>query len=359
MVPFRSLILLVCAFQAGPLLAGENEWTTNGPPGQVLAMAVDPGPGGSLYAATAMGIYRSTDKAASWTLVSHHLSGDQSATLLTIDPIDSSVLYAAAQRSSLSSPLWKSTDGGATWNAMTNGLPVSLYVRQLAALHGILYVVADKIYESRDAGTTWSVASVAFPPGTVVFDQQDPNLMYATNDTRFYRSTDGGQTWERSAGDGAFRGYPISSVAVDPLNFSRVYVGLATGAQSAFFESSDGGQTWALKTAGLDLNGYDISAIAIPSENPSIVFASISEPPTPCCMRLPPFGGLFRSVDGGQQWIRLSPKGSGYSLLSDSSGRFLFSATTAGVAVYEVVEIVRPAIESPARHRRVILHPFD
>jgi photosystem II stability/assembly factor-like uncharacterized protein len=358
MARVRTLILVICAVQASRLLAGENQWTTSGPPGQVLAIAMDSGPGGTLYAATAKGIYRSSDKAANWKLVGPDLSGYRPATFLAVDPLDPSVLYALAQQFYPSS-LWKSVDGGATWNALTNGLPSSYYLRQFAALPGVLYVVADKIYESKDAGTTWSVASTTFPPGNVVFDEQDPNLMYATNDTRFYRSTDGGQNWERSRGDSAFRGYPISSVAVEPGNFSRVYAGLATGAQSALFESTDGGETWALETAGMDLNGYEISAIAVPSENPSIVFASISEPPTPCCLRLPPFGGLFRSVDGGRQWIRLSPKGSGYSLHTDSAGRFLFAATTEGVAVYEVVEIVRPAVEPPARHRRMVLRPFN
>lgn len=142
-----------------------------------------------------------------------------------IDPRDSEVVYAAASVGGL----WKTTDGGQTWESLTDGQvplvyggivmdpqdPDTLYALlgefdgQVSSTYGFL---ANGLMRSRDAGATWELIGAdefnAASVTALVFGED--GTMYASTgqlqvyeappdqpDFGIFTSTDGGDTWER------------------------------------------------------------------------------------------------------------------------------------------------------------------
>src|SRR5207249_1145432 len=97
----------------------------------VYALAIDPRAPSTLYAGTsANGVYKSTDGGGSWAAASNGLPSYSSVRALAIDPSVPSTLYVATftsdpATSSSTISVYKSTDGGGSWAAASNGLPAS------------------------------------------------------------------------------------------------------------------------------------------------------------------------------------------------------------------------------------------
>ena len=121
------------------------------------ALIIDPTNPAILYAATASGLYKSYDGGAS----SNNIGFSNSAvTVLAIDPTNPFTLYANA----VGQGLFKSTDGGASWLAINNGL--------------------NALMEARS-----SVTALVVTPG-------NSNVLYAaTAGLGIFRSIDGGANW--------------------------------------------------------------------------------------------------------------------------------------------------------------------
>ncbi|MDC8011581.1 WD40/YVTN/BNR-like repeat-containing protein [Tahibacter soli] len=100
----------------------------------VLALAVSPADPQMLYAATAppyapasAAVYRSTDGGATWTSRSAGIAG-RSPRALLVDPNDATgnTVYVAVDGSTVNpGGVYRTTDGGATWNSHSLGLPVT------------------------------------------------------------------------------------------------------------------------------------------------------------------------------------------------------------------------------------------
>jgi photosystem II stability/assembly factor-like uncharacterized protein len=166
------------------------------------------------------GVYRSTDGGAVWQKVLYK-SEDIGAIDLAFDPQNSRTIYAALWNTrrppwSIYPPsygpgsgIFKSTDGGDTWQQLTVGLPTERVGRIGIALaptnSNLIYAIIDAkvggIYRSDDAGVSWRKMSDEkriWGRGwyfcNVVVDPKDPETVYVSN-TSLYRSTDGGKNW--------------------------------------------------------------------------------------------------------------------------------------------------------------------
>ena len=168
-------------------------------------------------------------------------------------------LYAAGTR------LWRSDNRGGQWRGASArvGTTFSDRITAIAVAardpNRMLLGNQNRILRNHAAlastGTTqWSgsaprwgwVSSLAFAP-------DDANVAYATYSTlgggaHVWRSADGGATWSALDGSGAGRlpDVPVHSIAIDPGNPQRLFLGSDIGV----FVSVDGGQHWAVEFTG-------------------------------------------------------------------------------------------------------------
>ena len=211
------------------------------------------------------GVYRSTDGGSTWKQVLGK-NDDTGAIDLCADPANPLIVYAAlwqtrrppwsvyAPTSGPGSGLYKSTDGGVTWNQITgNGFPSEGLGRIGTAVApgnngSRVYAVVDAreggIYRSDDAGQNWRLVSSdarvwqrGWYFGGITADPRDPNVVYVS-DTALYRSTDGGEHFD--AIKGAPGGDDYHTLWIAPDDPSRMILGSDQGAAI----SVDRGATW-------------------------------------------------------------------------------------------------------------------
>ena len=249
---------------------------------QIPQLAVDPSNPNRLFAAVLghpygpneeRGIYRSTDGGKNWTKVLS-VDANTGGYDVAIDPSNPRVVYAtlwAARQApwedgngyeALTGGVFKSTDGGDSWNKLTAGLPDNLVQAKVA----ISPNNPKRLY--------------------LTFSTTVPNE-YATNTGMgFYRSDDAGLTWTKATDDprSAMKigGGDLPVAVVDPTNADVVYsMGIITA------KSTDGGATWSsLKGAP---GGDDYQNMWI-------------NPAAPQVMLLVADQGAAVSVNGGITW---------------------------------------------------------
>ncbi len=150
--------------------------------------------------------------------------------------------------------LFKSTDGGETWQPLGGGLPNDIVQAHLSiaasAPQNLFAAVATpktvQLYKSTDAGASWTVATEDTRPAgrigggdlpVVRIDPQNPQTIYATS-TVCWKSTDGGKTWE--GWRGAPGGDDYQNIWISP-NDSNV---IALASDQGAIVTVNGGATW-------------------------------------------------------------------------------------------------------------------
>lgn len=266
-------------------------------------LAVDPNDATHLYAAilrgrggdrrvsppihSTFGIWESHDSGVTWTLLKAAPSTSLGATDLRIDPQTPTTLYA----SFWGDQIYKSTDGGATWNPIMNGLPTdanfaavptrfNIGLSHPAGQSAVLYTGFDwfdtaghhhpaQLFKSTDGGANWvatgtgtGIDSVVDYCGTQCFydnvieaDPKNPNTVFAAGSFGYtdsppsggvFRSTDGGATWTNLGWDM----HPdFHALAFDPSNDQNVLIG------------NDGGVWYSTSQGGRNRPGDALSAV--------------------------------------------------------------------------------------------------
>jgi photosystem II stability/assembly factor-like uncharacterized protein len=208
------------------------------------------------------GVYRSKDGGATWEKVLF-VSDEVGAADLVMDPTNPRILYASTWRilrtpyslesGGEGSGLWKSTDGGDTWEEVTgkdNGLPrgtlgiigVTISPANPDRVWAIVEAQDGGVFRSDDGGETWTkinderkLRQRAWYYSRIYADPKNEDLLYALN-VRFWRSKDGGKTYESIStphGD-------HHDLWINPDDPSHMIIGDDGGAQV----TSDGGESW-------------------------------------------------------------------------------------------------------------------
>ncbi|MGA9115772.1 MAG: hypothetical protein WB626_03260 [Bacteroidota bacterium] len=357
------------------------------------------------------GIYRTTNAGASWTLLGGGLPvSDFGRTSLAIAPSSPGTVYASIAHAGTSALLgiYRTTDAGASWTLQTNTntLRNQGWYDNVIAVHPgspqtILHGGID-LYKSTNGGSTlaqksyWAagyegVVPAGGPEGppyyahadqhAITYDPSDPLLVYFGTDGGVFASTDGGETFEGRNGGFAttqfYAGFAISEsnpsvalgglqdngtlkysgavswdktyggdggwCAIDPANPDIMYeeyvylalskttnggaswfgitTGLATGSSNANFiapfvvapsaggvlyagarvvyKSTNGGGNWFATNGGVLFNGTQVSCIGVSHRSPDTLLAGTGNSG----------GGLFsiwRSTNGGSSWSNVT-----------------------------------------------------
>ena len=162
------LCAVVLAAAARPAQAGIGVWTSQGPPGgSVQALAIDPKTPTTLYAGMSdhrwgsFEVYKSTD-GEPWR--STGLRNSSAVSFLTIDPATPTTIYAATNSSD---GVYKSLDGGDSWQAASTGLPQSIPIFKALTALVIAPTTPPTLYagtwEDQNSGRVFKSTEAAAP----------------------------------------------------------------------------------------------------------------------------------------------------------------------------------------------------
>ena len=209
------------------------------------------------------GVYKSVDGGKTWNAT---LSIDKHTGVsdLIIDPRNPDVLYAAAfQRArhvftylggGPGSGIYKSTDGGETWEKVNNGLPsvdkgrigLSISPANPEIIYAIVEAAQGKsgFYKSTNRGATWEKQGGHVTSGNyyqeIIADPVDANTIYSM-DTWMKVSRDGGKSFKNVGED--TKHVDNHCIWINPKNNKHLIVGCDGG----IYETWDTGKTWDFK----------------------------------------------------------------------------------------------------------------
>jgi photosystem II stability/assembly factor-like uncharacterized protein len=203
------------------------------------------------------GLYKSADGGATWSSL---LSRGPwtGVTDVAFDPRSPDILYAATyqrDRKAYSfvgggpeSGIFKSTDAGATWTELTNGLPsgdrgrigISVSLSNPDVVYATVDAEEGGVYRTLDAGATWTrqsdITSIPWFFGQIRVDPRIPDRVYHLG-VSLSVSDDAGVTWRRIAGNTHADHH---AMWIDPNDSHHLIIGNDGG----LYVSHDAGETW-------------------------------------------------------------------------------------------------------------------
>ena len=214
------------------------------------------------------GIYRSMDGGISWENVLF-VSDSTGAVDICINPLQPDTLYCAmwerirtpSRRSygGVTSNIYRSFDGGDTWEKLTSGLPANspnggrIGISISPSQPDILYAIyADQtgyfngVYKTVNSGNTWTrvndgalsncYASYGWWFGRIQVDPVNPNIAYVIG-FDLYKTTSGGNSWSMISSTVHVDHHGLY---IDPSNNNK----LALGCDGGVYLSQNGGSSW-------------------------------------------------------------------------------------------------------------------
>ena len=193
---------------------------------------------------------------------------------LEIHPTNPSTLYLAGL------DVFRSTNRGQDWAGSVSGLPVNLANFLALAVDPsdgeTLYLGIDRdpgIYKSTDGGANWGEVTDGLEltaVASLVISPSNPSILYAGGPGgKIQKSIDGADTW-LNLDTGISEFFTVMALAVDPTDSSVVYAGTDGNGVN---RSLDGGASWAEFNTGLP--HVTILTLEIHPDDPQRVYAGL------------------------------------------------------------------------------------
>ena len=256
---------------------------------------------------------------------------------LAIVERDPSTIYAA----SATGGLWKSSDAGVTWApvfdqgpthsigavSVAQARPSEVWIGTGEATNRQSSGWGDGVYKSADGGRTWNnmglgdshhISRIAIHPTNpdIVFVAAMGHLWGPNAERGLYMTTDGGRTWTRTLAVDENTG--VTDVAIDLSQPDIIYAAtyqrrrtpfgfLGGGTGAALWKSVDGGRAWRKLSDGLPEGVLGRIGISIYRRNPGVVYVSVEQGLryTSSISYDKRLAGVYRSEDRGEHWRRM------------------------------------------------------
>lgn len=248
-------------------------------------------------------------------------------------PVDQSETYYLG---TASGGIFKTTDAGSNWSPIFDDQGIlSIGDMEISRNNtdliwvgtgevnpggGSLAYDGDGIYKSTDGGATWEVKGLpnVGSIGKILVDPNDDNTVYVgamgplfRNDTNrgVYKSIDGGDTWEQklfvsdSTGVIDMANHPSNSNILYAASWERVRRPERNdyfGETSRIYRTIDGGNNWTELTNGLPTASTNKGRISIDisQSNPDVLYAHFTDSSG--------ITGIYKTMDGGDSWTTLN-----------------------------------------------------
>lgn len=184
--------------------------------------------------------------------------------------------------------LFRSTDGGSSWNSISNKINnLQVFTLSMNSSGDVFAGTVQSIFKSTDQGLSWTKVNSSFPPSAyaedIVFDATG-NIYVAGANNGVFKSTDDGNNWVQINS-----GLPGSRY-ITKLCFTSNNILLASDIIRGVYKSTDFGNNWVKSSTGLDTTYYVTS---FSSSSSGEIFISTAG------------DGPYKSTDNGNTWVSI------------------------------------------------------
>lgn len=268
--------------------------------------------GGQFNDNNSVGILKSTDGGVTWntTGLTFTLSQQRTVNRLLLHPTNSSILYAAT-----SIGVYKTTNAGSSWSVITSNVYADMEFKPgtPATIYGSNY--NGDIYRSTNDGSTWTMTlSTAHARTEIAVTAHNTAFVYAvvSNSSSglagIYKSTDSGASfsqvfsgsttnllnWDCSSTSSGGQAWYDLCIAADPTNSNNVFVG---GVNT--WRSTNSGTSWSISnhwTGSCSVNAVHADKHFLAYQNGTSTLWEGND------------GGVYRTTNNGSSWTH---RGSG------------------------------------------------
>lgn len=271
---------------------------------QVFEVTIDPANEQVIWAgiADALGnqpvnVMRSVNGGASWNNMTPPLASPMNCRGIAIDPTNSQKIYAAFGGSFGGSNFWVTTNGGASWDNRSAGLPnnplwdVAHDGSRVLVCGGQLFgSQLVGLYTSSNDGVNWTQLSDGTWPSRAVQDIEiepgNPQRIYVATTSGVFRSDNGGASWTFNIGGS--QSFSVNAVTRATGGSTALLIGCNA---LAVFRSASEGAGFLPSSVGIgQLDVYSIAANPLNPNELAIAFQGLNN------------GGIYTSLNGGATW---------------------------------------------------------
>lgn len=228
-------------------------------------------------------------------------SGQGRVNIVHVDPSNPSVIYLGAPAGGI----WKSTNNGTNWTPLTDDLPqigVSGIAVDYSDSNTIYIATGDKdagdsycvgVYKSTDGGLTWNPTgtmggSNPSRAGDIIIHPTNNQILWCATSNGIYKTTNAGISWTQvQAGD-----FSQGNIRLKPGDPTKVYA----SSENSFFRSVDTGSTFTAVTVSTIATTSRIIIDVTPANSNLVYALSVNTSNT--------LNGIYKSTNEGVSFSR-------------------------------------------------------